>query len=246
MIYDSIGTLLTNIGLFGGGMAFGILGLIFGIARGMTKNHDMWALIFSAFAWTMALIAPNTLFAGTIFVAGAIGITLAYTPLIKQATESNIFLVAIIAALINVSMLIGVGAFGESLNWGTNIDEVQTDIITILGQETTAISQETPAHGLCTPSQERAGTCTPSAIGGTFNPLIFDVFASILTIGDYIGKAIKFAGMAVFAPFIISGLLAGMVTNGFIGYMIGLYATFWNLVVLYNIIKFILNKRGMA
>lgn len=75
---------------------------------------------------------------------------------------------------------------------------------------------------------------------------MFDVFASILNIPGYIGKAIRFAGMTVFAPLIIGATLKAKATalNAIAGVLMGIYATFWNLVILYNLIMFILNKRG--
>lgn len=69
MVYDAFSGLVMNISLFGGGLIFAVLAVLFGLTRGMTKNDEMWALIFASFAWLLALIVPNVPWAATIFVA---------------------------------------------------------------------------------------------------------------------------------------------------------------------------------
>lgn len=226
-------------------MAFGILGLLFGITRGMTKDKDMWALIFSSFAWLIALIVPNTIFAATIFLAGAIGITLAYMPVIKELAESNIFIVAAIALIVNISLLFGAGIFYQSVGWGTNLDNARAGIMNVTYNVSSESGDIMVEHGLCARGSTVRGECNPTPLEGVFNSVVFDVFASILAIGTYITKAITLAGMAVLAPIIIAQTFSTLIANTFVGYLIAIYIVFWNLAIIYNIIKFILNKRGM-
>jgi hypothetical protein len=243
MVYDALGTMLLNIGMFGGSLAFAIAGIIFGITRGMTKNNEMWAITFSAFAWLIALMIPNVPWAIGIFVMGAIGITISFMPLLKKMGDTNIFTMAIISVIINLLLVFGSGAFTYSLDWNSNIGGIQDDIAELLGEETTALDSNAPSNGLCRPDDS---TCSSGALAGAFNPLIFDVFASVLTIGDYISKAIKFAGMVIFAPFVIGSIIKPMISNIIIFYLIAILISIWNLSILYKVIAFILNKRGMT
>lgn len=243
MVYDAIGTMLMNIGMFGGGITFGVLGLILGAVRGMTKNSEMWAIGFSALAWLIAMMIPNVPWAITIFTAGAIGITLAFMPILKKMEDTNIFTIAIISAIINLLIVFGSGAMAYSLDWQTNMDSVQTDIATTLGVETANFESTSPQHGLCRPDDPN---CQTGAIAGAFNNLIFDVFASVLAIGDYISKAIKLAGLVVFAPFVLTNVIKPMITNTIIFYLVAIMVSMWNLAIVYKIIAFVLNKRGMT
>lgn len=69
MVFESIGQMIADISVLGAGMTFGILGLVAGITRGMSKNNKLWALTFGAFAWIIALIAPTLTFGIIIFTA---------------------------------------------------------------------------------------------------------------------------------------------------------------------------------
>lgn len=244
MVYDSIGYLLTDIAIFGSGTLFGILGLIFGISRGMTKKDDMWALVFASVSWMIALIAPNTVFAAAVFLAGAAAVTIAYLPLVKNLNESSVLTIAIIAILINLTIVIGSGSFNASLNWHTNLEEVQDSIAGLFGTSVSELQAETPETGLCTPRAQEEGLCENSLIGGIFEPLVFDVVSTVVNVASYIGKAIAFAGMSLMAPLIIiKTFTQSGVINTVVAYMFGLYALMWQLLILYQIVRFTSNKR---
>lgn len=243
MVYDSIGTLMTNVGLFGGGMLFGILGLIMAITRGMTKNSEKWAITFALFAWIIALAIPNTVWAVGVFAAGSVALIFALMPIMTKMEDVNIFVIAVIALCLNLIMVIGAGGFQESLYWMDNLGEAQQDIAELLGTSNSAFDGAVPEHGLCRPDDP---SCSSSAIAGAFNPLIYDVFASVLTIGDYIAKAIKLAGAAVFAPFVISAYIRTHITNFVVWFLISVLMVLFNFAIIYKVIAFVLNKRGMT
>ncbi len=204
MPYDSLAIMWMNIGMFGGGLAFGILGLILGATRGMSKNSEVWAITFSAFAWLIAMMIPNVPWAITIFLCGSVGIILSFLPVLKKMGDTNIFIIGIISLIINLLLVFGSGSFTDSLGWTTNIDNIQVDIAHTLGISTTAMGTNVPDHGLCRPDVPKSECEETVSSGGIWDSLLFDVFASIMAIGDYIFKAIKLAGMAVLAPFVIA------------------------------------------
>ena len=111
---------------------------------------------------------------------------MAFTPLIqnergKKIEDSNIFIIAIIAGLINLTLLVSLGAYQVSLDWQGNLDDVRNDVSSILGTEVSSFQNGVPSTGLCKPNEQ---DCSTSWLSGAFNPLIFDVFASVITIGD--------------------------------------------------------------
>lgn len=247
MVYDAIGTMFMNIGLFGGGIALAIAGLIIGATRGMTKNSDLWAITFSAFAFLISMIIPNTPWALTIWLLGGIGLMVSFLPLLEKLNDSNIFTIAIIFMLTNIILVISLNAYNESFGWQDNIEEIQSDLATMMGDEYNAVNSGVPDHGLCTPEQQNNGECDAKAEKGSFNPLIFDVFASILAMGDYIAKAIKLGGMAVLGPFIVASILSPklLIVNPIIYWLMTFFAFMIEVAILYKVIAFILNKRGM-
>lgn len=240
---DSIGTLILNTSLLGAGALFGLLGIVMGIARGMTKNQEMWGVSFATFAWLIALIAPNQTWAVGMFIAGAVALTTIFASMMPSINENNIFVIATIAGILSVIMLIGSGTFTKSANWGYNLEQARTDVYGTLNVVKLNYIAETPNHQIC---QMGDNSCQNVAIqNSAYNPGFFDVIASVLAIGRYVSIAITFIGMAVLAPFLLTTVIAAYVMNPFIAILIGVYANMYNIVVLYHVIKFILNKRGM-
>jgi hypothetical protein len=84
-------------------------------------------------------------------------------------------------------------------------------------------------------------------VSGTFNENLFVPFASVLTIGTYIGKAVAFIGMTALAPIVLSGTLlnGGYFTNNIIIYLMGFMISIWQMAIFYKLIAFVLDKRGM-
>lgn len=249
MVYESIVQMIAGVSIFGLGMTLGILGILFGVMRGMSKNADVWAITFSAFAWAFALAIPNPWWASSIFLAGAIGITTAFMPIMKELQQSSIFGLAIVAAIMNIILLVGLGAYDESITWGDNFAESQTDIENLFNVGGGALTNQTPGHGLCSPNDAglpagEDNICDTEALQGSYNPLYFDPIAGVITMGKYVGKGIKFAGMAVLAPIIISQDLKTLANNTLVIILIGIYANVWNLVILWQVIRFMLNRRG--
>lgn len=243
MPYDSVGTLLTNIGMFGGGIAFGVLGLILGAVRGITKNSELWAITFSAIAWLIAMMIPTVTWALTIFIAGAVGISLSFMPILKKMEDTNIFAIAIISMVINILLLFGSGAYKMSLGWEDNINGIQDDIGSLLGAQATSAQAITPTHGLCRPDDP---TCTTETTASSFLDSVFDPILSALAVVTYIGKAMNLAGSAVLAPFVIAKTILSKIGNTIIYYLIAIMVTFWNFAIIYKTIAFILSKRGMS
>lgn len=232
-----------NLGLFGGGIGLAIAGLIMGSVRGMTKNSDMWAIGFSAFAWLIALMIPNVPWAITIFLMGAIGITFAFMPTLRKIGDTNIFVLASISILVNLLLMFGSSAYDVSLNWNNDFELIQSDISSFLGAEVGNVDSSLPSNGLCRPGQTN---CDSSILNNTFlDTLLYDVFASILAIGLYLAKAMIFFGMVVTAPYAMAYTIQNRVTNSIILYLIMTIPLIWNMAILYKVFAFMFNKRGM-
>ena len=245
-IFESTIGELGSIGLMGGGMLLGVLGLVIASVRGTTKNKDMWALGFSTLAILISLAIPNAIFASGIFIMGAIALTMAFTPIIqgekgRGVDDANIFVIAVIAGLINILLMVSFNAYASSLTWQDNLDGVRNDIASILGTEVNSFENGIPQNGLCKPNDQE---CTNSWISGAFNPLIFDVFASVLAIGDAIGSVIKLAGMTVLAPFVIGFAIKNIVASPIVALLLSIYIALWNFIIVYKTITFITNRRG--
>lgn len=245
---ESLGQLILNISLFTGGMAFGILGLVLAISRSMTKNNDHWGLIFSSFAWIIALIIPQIWYSALIFGFGAFGLTLAFMPIIEKAGDNNIFMLAIIAGVLNALLLFGTGAYDVSLAWQDNFDSSLSDISSITGTQFNNIGEGLPEYDVCAPNEVNSNgePCKSDVVSGTFNQNLFVPFASVLTIGTYIGKAVAFIGMTALAPVVITTTLAsdGYFTNTIIILLMGFLVSLWQMAIFYKLVLFILNKRG--
>jgi len=246
---ESIGQLIINISLYGAGMAFGIIGLILAISRSITKKQNHWALTFSAFAWAIALIIPNVWFSGLIFGFGAFALSLSFMPIIEETGDKNIFILATIAVIMNLLLMIGTGAYTASMNWQDNYQTSLTDIQSITGTQTTTLSEGLPETHICQPNELNAdGTpCESDVISGTFNENLFVPFASVLTIGQYIGKAVAFIGMTAIAPIILANTLQNQAyfNNIIIVYLMGFVVILWQFAIFYKLVAFILDKRGM-
>lgn len=246
---ESVGQLILNISLFTGGMAFGILALVLAISRSMTKNSNHWAITFSSFAWAIALIIPNVAYSSLIFGMGAFALTLAFMPIVEKAGDKNIFILAIIAGIMNVLMLFGTGAFDVSLAWQTNMASSMDDIEGIFGNHTNQLEQALPENKICQPNEVDAdgNPCQSDVISGSFNENLFVPFASVLTIGTYIGKAVAFIGMTALAPIILTKTLATETyfKNQIVLLLMGILINIWQMAIFYKLIAFVLNKRGM-
>lgn len=243
-IYTSIGELILNVSLFGLGAGFGILGLLFGISRGMTKNADAWPIIFSAFAWLFALMVPSAIWASMIFLAGAIGITFAFTPFFKKVNSSNILIVAFIALMMNAIMLIGFGAYQSALSWDDSYTAAQETLPGVFQLAETSSSADIPDVGLCAPADQAAGRCQDVAKSFSFSAIAFDPIVSFFALPIFLGKLLVLAAMAVLVPLLLSLKIKAMVANPFIGVLIGLYIVAWNFIILYNFIMMLINNRG--
>ena len=246
---ESVGMLIMNIGLFGMGMAFGVLGLILAISRSVTKNSDHWAITFSAFAWAIALIIPQVWWSAFIFGMGAFALSLAFMPIVRKMGDSNIFTIAVIAIVLNMLILIGSGAYSTSFAWQDNYDSSLTDIERIVGIQGGKINQSIPESELCQPNELNPdGTpCEPDVISGSFNENLFMPYASVLTIGNYLGKAAAFMGMAILAPAVLTTNLASeeYFKNIFILMLMGFMVSAWQLAIFYKTIMFVINKYGV-
>lgn len=244
MVYETIATMLTNISLFGTSIVFVILALIAGFTRGMGKKSELWALTFSVLAWIMALMIPNAPWASIIFFCGAISVTIAYMPLLKKSGDANILVIGIIFIIMNLTLIIATNTWSESLSWDESITASRNVIATTLGTQVMYISSKTPNHGLCLPEDPDCSE-EETKKRGIIDILVYEVWASLFNIGGYAGKAIGLASMAVLGPVVIQKKIAPQITNIFIGYLIGIYITMWNLIILYKIVIFILRKSGV-
>lgn len=246
---ESVGQLILNIGLFTGGMAFGILAIVLAISRSMTKNRNHWAIIFSMFAWTIALIIPQVWYSALIFGFGAFALSLAFMPIVEKTGDKNIFILAIIAGVLNLLLLLGTGAYDVSLAWQDNYDDSLTTIENVLNVEITNLGNGVPEYEVCSPNSLDANgePCESDVTSGTFNENLFVPFASVLTIGQYIGKAVAFIGMTTLAPIVLSSTLisGGYFTNVIIVYLMGFMIAIWQMAIFYKLIAFVLDKRGM-
>lgn len=248
-VVESVGQLILNISLFTGGMGFAILALVLAISRGMTKNSKHWALIFASFSWAIALVIPQVWYSALIFGFGSFALSLAFMPIIEQAGDKNIFVLAIIAGILNLILLVGVGAYDVSLAWQDNYDSSLTAIEDSLGLEIENMGNAVPEHQLCKPNEldENGEPCQSDVVSGSFNENLFVPFASVLTIGTYIGKAVAFIGMTALAPIVLTNTLANgqYFTNTIILYLMGFMINIWQMAIFYKLIAFILDKRGM-
>lgn len=240
--YAVFGILINELSIFGMGMLLGVLGILFGIARGMSSNHRMWALTFSTFAWITSFVMVDTIFASTIFAAACIGYILTFQPMISDLGQSNVYIVAAMSMAIHLVlafMLMFNAAYTETQ---TDQDIIQSILDPALDKLNTEYETRQIEAGVCDPADNE---CTDTATTGGFDSGIFDTLASIINIGKFAINALKFIGYIVLAPFVIGVQIAGLAANGVVSALVGLLAFFWNLTNLYNLYKFILNKRGV-
>lgn len=246
---EAVGQMIMNVGLFSLGMALAIVGLILGITRSGTKNKDHWALAFASFSWAIALVIPNVWFSSFIFGTGAFALSLAFMPILRDLGDRNIATMAIIAGILNLLLLSGTGAYNLSLNWQNNMDSSLTDINNILGTQKTELDGSVPEYKLCRPNELNPdGTeCTPDSTSGNFVENLFVPFASILTIGTYLGKFIAFVGMVMLAPLVLTNSLAnqGYFQNVIILFLMGLVVSLWQIAIFYKLVRFIFGNYGM-
>lgn len=245
MVWENLGYMVQSVSFFGMGVIFGVIGILATMTKSITKDQDVWALLFSSLAWLFALMIPEMFLSTTLFLIGCIGLFFAYTGLLKLLQSTNIFVIAIIAWGIYTVLLIGTGAYTTDLAWATSYEQTQSDIATVVAGISPwgSTVDDISSHGLCNPILG-SGLCENSIIKAVFNLGIFDYIASFFNILGYIGKAVKFAGMAVMAPFILRNVLITYVENTIIYNIMMLMYQLFNIVILYNIIKFVLAKRG--
>ena len=154
-IYADVGTMFTSISLFGAGILFAIAGLLVGIIRGWTKETAMYPLMFSVLAWTVALILPNAAFAFAIFVAGAISLTMIFNSFYKEVSSTNIAMVAITVAVINILLIVGFAGF-QVVDWNTSVTGIQDDINTVFVNEWPELLNNAPNldNTICPPNAD--------------------------------------------------------------------------------------------
>lgn len=242
-MYEAVIDLFANIGLLGIGLLFGVAGMIMGAVRGMTKNQDMWAIGFGMLAWTIAILIPNTIWAGSIFLMGTVGIMLSFMPLINKTEDSNIFALAVLFIILNIIILLGSGAFLQSSQWQYNQDDVREDILNLFQSINSDYGDEIPTSGLCTTIQQQQGTCTPEVETENLDSSFFDVFTSMISIGVFISKGLALAVGVLYAPALIQTLFVN--GNPFIYGLMSIVIFLLDGIIVYKIVAFILNKRGM-
>lgn len=247
MVYDAVGTLVTSISLFGVGTLFAFLGILFAISRSMTKHSESWALIFSVFAWVIALIIPSIPWASFIFIAGTIGITLAFNPIFEKMNDSNIFTIGIIVMVIYIIVGAGVGIYDEAPSWGSSLSAVQTSTVAKLVDarlDTNEFRTRTTS-GLCDPSTEECTEGEDPGLLQRVSTVVFDVVSSSVAVATYIGKAFAMGGMALFMPFILTKHVmdANSNLNVVVMVLMGTYLMIWNMIIIYKMITFVLAKR---
>lgn len=240
---DAFSILFSNTALIIGGSALGVIGLILAISRGMSKNNDVWAVTVASFSWAIALSLSSSVFAGIIFLLGAVALTISFNPLYKQLRESNSLTLAILAIAVNLSLTVGFSTYSISaqFSWENNLAYVNTQILGQLGAASNNASALIDSNGLCV----NGGNCTSEAQSGSFISSYFDVFATILAIPTYIGKALHLAALVLFAPVAITqNITSSGQINPTIAILIGLYIIVWQIMILYKAISLVLKRQG--
>lgn len=247
---ESIGQLVLNISLFATGMGFAIVALVLAISRSMTKDNDYWALIFTAFAWCIALVIPNVWFAGIVFGFGAFALTLSFLPIINKIGDSNILILGILALVMNLMLLIGTGAFALSIDWENDYNKAYNDIYYTINSPLSVFENSTPETELCPPNQIDSNnvTCKTDAIAqSSFEQSIFAPLASVFTMGTYANKGSQLFGATALAGLVINNKIKenNYFKNEIITFLIAIYITLWELVIFYKLVIYVTNRWGV-
>lgn len=246
----AMGYMIGEIALGGAGMVFAILALVIGLMKNTTGNQDDWPIIFTTLSWTIAMIIPNIVYTGIIFAAGALTLTMAFTPMLNKARQPSIILMGIIIIVINAMLIIGSGLFSIAVGWQTTYSYAKSDTMTILRVQAANIGNETPQTGLCKPNAQNVNnrTCESVASTNKFNPLSYVPFATVLSIATYVAKAIVFIGATATAPVTYSLIMnnAGYSINPIMTLLIGIYIWIWQMIIFYKLVKWMFNPGFMT
>lgn len=242
IVWEAFGSMMNNVGLFGMGLLVAVLAVIAGITRGMSDEPSQWGLIFSVTSWLIAFTLPHVIFGSILFLIGALGFYFAYEPLLKKVEISNIFIMSKITLAVFLTLSFGLIMHDATMGYAPNEEKLLSGMDEFYSWSTNWRSANEVGTGLCAPNDQ---ACTNELEGGFINTLIYDIIGGILNLAGYVSKAIKYASYVVLAPTIIGGRIVSFIVNPFISTIIYLFTFLWNIAILYNVIKFVLNKRGM-
>lgn len=248
MVYaiESIGTLISSVGLLSAGMAFGIIGLILGIMRSISSEKGNWGIVFSGFAWAFSLIIP-VYWGAIVFGMGTLGLVFSFMPLMEKFGKVNIYKLAILAGFLNLALLTGTDAYAIRFDWDGDYESSLNDINTLLGTNINTLDSSVPTYKLCKPGEldENNEPCKNDFIKGSIIQDSFTPLATIITLATWLGKVLAFLGMVLLAPIVLGISLHSNVyfTNDIILLLMSFVVVLFELSIFYQLSKFIF-KRG--
>lgn len=238
----AIGQIL-SISLFGSGMLLGVLGLLLGISKNMSSKGDYMGLTFTSYAWIVALVMPNQVWAYALFCTGTLASTMTYTKILKKLPETNIAVIGIVVMMMYIVIGIASGAYAESIqsyHEGTAVNAYS--IYSISQEQYLERADQIDMPHVCTPDGTSIlanGTIVTGCEEqitrkGNVLQVVNDVTLWMMAIGTFLQALVKMIGYTLFMPVVIAGIATGVAGNTVLGIIMGLYLTVWTLVIVFK------------
>jgi hypothetical protein len=219
------------------------MAIVMGVTRGTSKDTSVWSITFATFATIIGLIIPQIYFGTMVFITGMLAYYVSFMPIIKKINNVNIFHLAYIAIAINIILSISMLAYMNNLGTESNQNLITSKLNNIiLNQDTGGSTYELVDTGLCQPEDVN---CETQLQKGTTENDNFDLIGGILNIAGILGKGIALIAYASLGTAIVGTQLILLISNPVIAFLVGMALISWNLAIVYNIVKFVLNKRGV-
>lgn len=153
----------------------------------------------------------------------------------------DIMKVAIVSLTLNLMITFAFAFASQGLTILSDNTQVELALRSAVSDADAVRIQNAIDTGLCTPAQVDSGECSEEIIKGTEDPSWYDTIAGIANLGLYFFKFVKFVTMSLFIEFI---LIHALWTKHFvINFFLSIGLGFWNIIVLYNLIRFLFKGR---